>query len=135
MKESGCFGVKNGFESGSQRVVDEIIGKALNLHDAAEACRFIRSLGMSVHGTFTIGLPGEKPYEAEMTRLFIEDLYDTGAIDTHQLSGTAEIAGTPLAAIGAGAKLDTFPGAHVDQNYHPSNDGQRKAETQNQLRN
>ena len=31
MKESGCIGVKTGYESGSQRVIDKIINKKLDL--------------------------------------------------------------------------------------------------------
>ena len=57
MKESGCFGVKIGFESGNQYVVDSIVNKHLDLEQARNVVRHIKSLGMTIHGTFTYGLP------------------------------------------------------------------------------
>lgn len=118
MKEAGCFGVKLGFESGSQRVIDEIVHKKLNLKEAIETARWLRSeLGMTVHGTFTVGLPGERPEEVQETIAFIRHGYATGALDTHQLSGTAEIPGTPMADMGKD-----------DANYVRSTDGNKKIE-------
>jgi len=117
MKDAGCFGVKLGFESGSQRVVDEIIHKHLNLEKAAETARWLRSIGLTVHGTFTVGMPHETAAEREETRRFIRMLYETGAIDTHQLSGTAEIPGTPMANA-----------VHDDPAYTSNPDGQLRAE-------
>lgn len=128
MKESGCVGVKIGFESGVQRVIDEIVNKRLNLEEAADTARYIRSLGMSCHGTFTVGLPGETPAEAQQTVQFIERLYATGALDTHQLSGTAEIEGTPLATLRQVGHLPSYPGAKLDAHYVRDADGQHKIE-------
>jgi len=59
MKDSGCFGVKIGFESGNQYVIDNIVNKRLNLEGARETVAIVKRTGMSVHGTFTYGLPGE----------------------------------------------------------------------------
>jgi radical SAM superfamily enzyme YgiQ (UPF0313 family) len=42
MKDSGCYGVKIGFESGSQTVIDTIVNKRLNLEEA-RARRWPRS--------------------------------------------------------------------------------------------
>ena len=53
MKESGCFGVKLGFESGNQWVVDNIVRKNLDLDQARDTVLELKQLGMSVHGTFT----------------------------------------------------------------------------------
>jgi radical SAM superfamily enzyme YgiQ (UPF0313 family) len=117
MKDAGCFGVKLGFESGSQRVVDEIVKKHLNLEKAAETARWLRSIGMSVHGTFTVGMPHETDEEKRQTLEFIGTLLETGAIDTYQLSGTAEIPGTPMALT-----------ANTDPNYVANSDGGLKAE-------
>lgn len=131
MKDAGCFGVKLGFESGSQVVIDTIINKRLNLAKALETARWLRAeLGMTVHGTFTIGLPGETPEQQQETRDFISRAYAIGALDTHQLSGTSEIEGTPLHTLthGSGASLAKYPGAHVDADYVSSPDGQRKIE-------
>lgn len=117
MKDSGCFGVKIGFESGVQRVVDEIVHKGLDLKEAVATARFLRSIGLSVHGTFTVNLPGETHEEQRETVEFIKMLYANDAINSHQLSGTAEIPGTPLARI-----------PHDDAHYVPSPDGQQKIE-------
>jgi radical SAM superfamily enzyme YgiQ (UPF0313 family) len=131
MKESGCFGVKLGFESGSQEVIDRIINKRLDLAKAMETARWLRSaLGMTVHGTFTVGLPGETNEQKAMTLKFIRDGYATGGLDSHQLSGTAEIEGTPLHTLTheAGNHLAKYPGAHADGAYLVSADGQKKIE-------
>src|SRR5690606_9291034 len=49
MKESGCFGVKLGFESGNQWVVDNIVKKNLDLERAREVVYELKRLGMTVH--------------------------------------------------------------------------------------
>jgi radical SAM superfamily enzyme YgiQ (UPF0313 family) len=118
MKEAGCFGVKLGFESGSQRVIDEIVHKKLNLKEAMATAIWLRKeLGITVHGTFTVGLPGEKPEEVQETIAFIRAGHASGGLDSHQLSGTAEIPGTPMADMGAS-----------DPNYVRSTDGNKKIE-------
>lgn len=135
MADSGCKGVKIGFESGSDRVVNRIIGKKLDLADASITARWLRTeLGLTVHGTFMVGLPGETPEEAQMTVKFIERLYLLGALDTHQLSGTATLDGTPLANMREGEINPSFPDAIKDANFFESPDGQKKIETiQNRL--
>jgi radical SAM superfamily enzyme YgiQ (UPF0313 family) len=59
MRDSGCFGVKLGLESGNQWVVNNIVNKNLDLEYAARVVRELKCPGMTVHGTFTYGLPGE----------------------------------------------------------------------------
>ena len=68
---------------------------------------YIRSLDMSVHGTFTYGLPGETKEDMIRTKKFIKDT----DFSTVQESGTAEIEGTPLHALIHEQKLTTYPGA------------------------
>lgn len=132
MKAAGCYGVKLGFESGSQEVIDRIVNKKLDLAAAAETARWLRQeVGLTVHGTFTIGLPGETPEQAQQTRDFIDNLYRTGGLDTHQLSGTAEIEGTPLHTLHSVGHLDRYEAAKIDSNYVPSPDGQKKVERMN----
>lgn len=128
MHDCGCFGVKIGFESGSQRVINQIINKRLDLIEAEKTAKFIRSIGMTVHGTFTVGLPGETQEEQQQTLGFIKRLHEEGAIDTHQLSGTAIIEGTPLANIlHSKSILPKYPGA-VPEGYIAKIDGQKKIE-------
>lgn len=92
MKDSGCFGVKIGFESGNQWVVDNLVKKKLDLGYARAATEEIKRVGLTVHGTFTFGLPGETAEQMQDTKRFIASL----GLDTHQESGCAEIEGTPL---------------------------------------
>lgn len=128
MKAAGCFGVKLGFESGSQRVIDEIVNKKLDLASAAEMAIWLRKeVGMTVHGTFTVGLPGETPAEQQQTHAFIADLYKRGGLDTHQISGTATIEGTPLDALAHGHALKAYPGAKTD-GFVVNADGNKKVE-------
>ena len=122
MSESGCQGVKLGVESGSQVVVDKIVNKHLDLKYVQEVVSYIRSLNMSVHGTFTYGLPGETKEDMIMTKKFINDTN----FSTVQESGTAEIEGTPLHTLINEEKLATYPGAIADKNYDRQKDGGKK---------
>jgi radical SAM superfamily enzyme YgiQ (UPF0313 family) len=125
MRDSGCFGVKLGFESGSQRVVNDIIGKQLDLKEATETVKYLVSLGMSIHGTFTFGHPGETPAEMQETVNYIHKLQSLG-MDTYQTSGVAPIEGTPLDTLLQVGPLKRYPGAVKDENFDPETDGARK---------
>ena len=122
MADSGCKGVKIGVESGSQVVVDKIVNKHLDLKYVQEIVSHIRSLDMSVHGTFTYGLPGETKNDMIRTKQFIQET----EFSTVQESGTAEIEGTPLHALINEQKLMTYPGAIADDNYDRQKDGGKK---------
>lgn len=97
MRDAGCFGVKLGFESASQRIVDEVIGKKLDLKEAEATCRFLRDIGMEVHSTWSVGGPSETPAERKLTIDTIRRFYRENLHTSHQLSGMATIEGTPLA--------------------------------------
>jgi radical SAM superfamily enzyme YgiQ (UPF0313 family) len=130
MRESGCFGVKLGFESGSQFVVDHIVNKRLDLMKAeTETLPFLQSLGLTVHTTWTLGLPGETALQQDETRAMIERLYKKGLHQTHQLSGTAEIEGTPLHTLRTSGHLQKYDGATLDATAAIQSDGQKKIET------
>lgn len=122
MRESGCFGVKLGFESGSQEVVDKIVNKHLDLTAARELVFELKRLGMTVHGTFTYGLPGETPEQMKQTREFARSM----PLDSLQESGTAEIEGTPLSTLRSCGQLEKYEGARMDDNYVQGTDGAKK---------
>lgn len=122
MRESGCYGVKLGVESGNQFVVDHIVNKHLDLQTVRDAVTECKHLGMSVHGTFTYGLPGESREQMQDTKAFIASL----PFDSVQESGTAEIEGTPLATLREEGSLDAYQGANIDSNYQIDTDGARK---------
>ena len=52
-------------------VVDKIVNKHLDLKYVQDIVSHIRSLDMSVHGTFTYGLPGETKEDMIKTKKFI----------------------------------------------------------------
>jgi radical SAM superfamily enzyme YgiQ (UPF0313 family) len=124
MRDSGCFGVKIGFESGNQSVVDNIVNKRLNLDNAREVVAELKRLGMTVHGTFTYGLPGETAEQMRDTKRYRDSL----GLDTCQESGCAEIEGTPLASLASQSSLAKYAGAKLDEGYLREVDGRVKYE-------
>jgi len=66
MKESGCYLISFGVESGSQRILD-LMGKDLRLEDVVCAFKTCRSLGILTMAFFMIGYPGETKEEIEKT--------------------------------------------------------------------
>jgi hypothetical protein len=90
MAASGCYGVKIGFESGVQSVVDRM-GKDLNITEARKTVIKLRTLGLSVHTTWTLGHPGETKEQIQATMDFIK----TVPHNSLQISGTALLDGTP----------------------------------------
>jgi MoaA/NifB/PqqE/SkfB family radical SAM enzyme len=63
-------------ESGSQRVVDEVIGKDLDLADITRIAEDAHVVGVPLLVHFMIGLPGESAIEINQTLEFALDLYD-----------------------------------------------------------
>jgi radical SAM superfamily enzyme YgiQ (UPF0313 family) len=125
MKDSGCYGVKIGFESGSQVVIDTIVNKQLDLEQARVAVAEIKRVGLTVHGTFTYGLPGETREQMQETRRYAESLH----LDSRQESGCAEIEGTPLHTLQRAGTLARYSGARTDQaDYLRETDGRVKYE-------
>lgn len=128
MLAAGCFGVKIGMESGSQHVIDAIVNKKLDLADIENRILpHLKSIGLKVHTTWTVGLPGETAAQANETLRMIERLYAKGLHQTHQLSGTATIEGTPMDKIAQGQKLKAYPGA-TNEGLAITGDGQSKVE-------
>ncbi|MGQ9599809.1 MAG: B12-binding domain-containing radical SAM protein [Anaerolineae bacterium] len=58
MAEAGLYAIKYGVESGVQELVDAA-DKSLDLSKVKETVRITKDLGVKVHLTFTLGLPGE----------------------------------------------------------------------------
>ena len=117
MRESGCFGVKIGYESGSQYVIDVLIKKGLNLIEARETTIYLKSLGFTIHGTFMSGVPGETREQMQQTLDYINSL----PLDTHQHSGMAELEGAPVHTLRERGEMQ-------DANYTRENDGVRAIE-------
>lgn len=64
---SGCTYLIVGVESGSQRVVKEVVRKSLNLEKVVEAARLCAKYKVSLHAFFIIGFPGETADEVSET--------------------------------------------------------------------
>ncbi len=124
MRDAGCFGVKIGFESGNQYVVDHIVKKRLDLEQGRAVVEELRRIGMTVHGTFTFGLPGETPEQMQDTLDYIQSL----PLNTYQQSGTAVIEGTPLSTLLEKGELAAYDGARIDASFDAATDGGKKIE-------
>ena len=92
MREGGCAEVKIGIESGSQRVLDDIINKSLNLETVRKVIPELKKMGIRVHGTFMYNFPGEKPEEVMMTKKIKEEL----KCNSSQYSHLGFLAGTKM---------------------------------------
>ena len=79
MKASGCRELWFAPESGSQRVVDEVIDKRIDLKYVEKMVIACKRIGMSSNCFFVIGLPGETMEEIRQTILFAQKLGQSGA--------------------------------------------------------
>ncbi|MBI5242450.1 MAG: hopanoid biosynthesis associated radical SAM protein HpnJ [Elusimicrobia bacterium] len=90
-KENGLRLLLVGYESGDQAVLNNV-KKGVRLDVAKEFTRSCRKLGVAVHGTFILGLPGETKQTIEDTIRFACGL----EVDTIQVSLAAPYPGTEL---------------------------------------
>ena len=73
MKENGLRLLLVGYETGSQRILDNI-KKGVRVEQAETFTRHCQKLGITIHGTFILGLPGETPKTIEETIEFAKQL-------------------------------------------------------------
>ncbi len=59
MKKTGCQSVFVGIESGNQNVVDNIIGKSLQLENVINFAKMSKKIGLKTGAFYIIGFPGE----------------------------------------------------------------------------
>ncbi|HYA85903.1 MAG TPA: hopanoid biosynthesis associated radical SAM protein HpnJ [Nitrospirota bacterium] len=95
MKESGLRLLTVGFESGNQKILDNM-KKGIHLGQAREFMKTAKELGILVHGAFILGLPGETKDTLEETMRYALEL-DPYSI---QVSLVAPYPGTELYAQG-----------------------------------
>ncbi len=89
MKESGCRVMVVGYESGNQQILNNV-KKGIRVDQAVEFTRNTHQLGMKIHGTFIVGLPGETQETIEETIRFACDM----DIETLQVSLASPYPGT-----------------------------------------
>lgn len=73
MARSGCTQITVSVESGSQRVLDEVIHKPLRLESVPPLVRQCRAVGIDLGANFVIGIPGETWDEIRQTFSFAEE--------------------------------------------------------------
>ena len=74
MRESGCYKISLGVESGDDYVLHRIIQKPLDLERVKPIINFCRELGMGIDAFFVVGFPGETKEQMEKTLCFARKL-------------------------------------------------------------
>ncbi len=59
MKESGCYRLSLGIESGNERILNEVIKKNLDLEKLKQVNKWVKEAGLEREGFFILGMPGE----------------------------------------------------------------------------
>jgi len=73
MRDNGLRLLLVGFETGSQQILNNI-KKGTRIDRAHEFAKDCRRLGILIHGTFILGLPGETESTIEQTIAFAKDI-------------------------------------------------------------
>ena len=92
MYDAGLRSVHFGVESGSQRVVNEIYNKRIDLSKVKDVLSQAKRIGIHTMGFFMIGAPSETEEEIEKTISFAKDL----ELDEASFSLTTPLIGTDL---------------------------------------
>lgn len=92
-KKSGCDVLIIAIESGSERVIKEIIkGKRVTKNKTREVCKIAKDMGLRVQAAFMVGFPGETKEDIEQTRDFALEL----GCDWNQISIATPFPGTEM---------------------------------------
>ena len=73
MKKAGCYSVSFGVETGNPDIL-RTIKKKITIERVIDAANLCREVGMDVHFSFILGLPGETPETLRQTAAFSEKL-------------------------------------------------------------
>ncbi len=91
MKNSGCYKILFGIESGNQKILNRI-KKGITLDKVREAVMLTKKAGMEVAGAFMIGLPGETEETMQDTINFAKSI----KLDYAKISITIPLPATEL---------------------------------------
>ena len=91
LKDAGLKLLVVGFESGNQQILNNV-KKGINIEQAKEFVKAAKDIGILIHGTFILGLPGETRETMEETLRFAKET------DPYSLQGSlaAPYPGTEL---------------------------------------
>lgn len=92
LKDAGCVGIAFGVESGSQRILDEILKKGIRLEQVRNAFRWAWEVGIPTDAYFMMGIPGETEADIRETIRFSKTLRASAA----NFSITVPMPGTEL---------------------------------------
>ena len=76
IKDSGCKSLRVAPESGSQRVIDQVIGKKVSLGQIKKVIRWAHECDLDVIGYLVIGFPGETSQDLKETLEFAQSYRD-----------------------------------------------------------
>ena len=112
LKKSGCVRVSMGFETGSEKLRNDVLHKSISNKQISCACKLLREEGIEVMGQWMYGVPGETFLETIET--FIMSVKEG---DFSQLHFTAPLPGTELFDIALDKGLIT-PDYHLKSLYN-----------------
>ena len=92
IKRSGCSILTIAIESGSERILKDVIHKPINKDKVREVVRVAKDIGLRVETAFIIGFPGETREDIEKTRNFVLELQ----CDWNQISIATPFPGTEM---------------------------------------
>jgi radical SAM superfamily enzyme YgiQ (UPF0313 family) len=87
-REAGCDAISLAVESGSQRVLDQVIHKKLDLAKVVQVATWCRQVGIKARAGYIMGLPGETLPDIEKTIRFAAMLKRKYGIRGHVSTAT-----------------------------------------------
>lgn len=96
MKEGGCTLLAVGVESGSQRVVQKVIRKSLDLDDVERIASAARDAGLPLTAFYLGGFPGETRADIQQTLRYAEYMFLKYGMRAGGIGLVAPLYGTPV---------------------------------------
>ncbi|MBU4501840.1 MAG: B12-binding domain-containing radical SAM protein, partial [Nanoarchaeota archaeon] len=121
MKESGCYQISFGIESGSPKVLKDI-KKGINLTQAKNALRICKDAGIKTKAFFMIGFPSETPGDIKQT---LDYACSCGADDI-AINVVKAYPGTEMYESSKGLIGDNFSYKQINFDRDPANEVEKR---------